>query len=43
VIGLVLAMVWTRRGQSLTLALLALFAVAAAVASPAYLPPPTGP
>ncbi|WP_433295524.1 hypothetical protein ACQP2F_36040 [Actinoplanes sp. CA-030573] len=36
-ISLVLAMVWTRRGQSLTLALLALFAVAAAVASPAYL------
>jgi len=36
-ITLVLAMVWTRRGQSLTLALLALFAVAAAVASPAYL------
>jgi len=36
-ISLVLAMVWTRRGQSLTLALLALFAVAAAVAAPAYL------
>ena len=36
-IALVLAMVWTRRGQSVTLALLALFAVAAAVASPAYL------
>jgi putative ABC transport system permease protein len=37
VISLVLAMVWTRRGQAVTLALLALFAVAAAVASPAYL------
>nr|WP_296070124.1 FtsX-like permease family protein [uncultured Actinoplanes sp.] len=36
-IRLVLAMVWTRRGQAVTLALLALFAVAAAVASPAYL------
>jgi putative ABC transport system permease protein len=36
-IQLVLAMVWTRRGQAVTLALLALFAVAAAVASPAYL------
>lgn len=36
-IRLVLAMVWTRRGQSVTLALLALFAVAAAVAAPAYL------
>jgi putative ABC transport system permease protein len=36
-ISLVLAMVWTRRGQALTLALLALFAVASAVASPAYL------
>ena len=36
-ISLVLAMVWTRRGQSVTLALLALFAVASAVASPAYL------
>ncbi|GIF17813.1 hypothetical protein BJ973_009223 [Actinoplanes tereljensis] len=36
-IGLVLAMLWTRRGQSVTLGLLALFAVAAAVASPAYL------
>jgi FtsX-like permease family protein len=37
VISLVLAMVWTRRGQAVTLALLALFAVASAVASPAYL------
>ncbi|NMO51185.1 hypothetical protein HH310_08290 [Actinoplanes sp. TBRC 11911] len=36
-IQLVLAMVWTRRGQAVTLALLALFAVASAVASPAYL------
>ena len=36
-ISLVVAMVWTRRGQAVTLALLALFAVAAAVASPAYL------
>ncbi|GAB2617514.1 hypothetical protein Aab01nite_30880 [Paractinoplanes abujensis] len=36
-IALVLAMVWTRRGQAVTLALLALFAVASAVASPAYL------
>ena len=36
-ISLVLAMVWSRRGQAVTLALLALFAVAAAVASPAYL------
>ena len=36
-ISLVLAMVWTRRGQAVTLALLAMFAVAAAVASPAYL------
>ncbi|WP_250033333.1 ABC transporter permease [Paractinoplanes maris] len=35
--SLVLAMIWTRRGQSVTLALLALFAVASAVASPAYL------
>ncbi|MCO8273200.1 hypothetical protein M1L60_21650 [Actinoplanes sp. TRM 88003] len=35
--SLVLAMVWTRRGQAVTLALLAMFAVAAAVASPAYL------
>jgi putative ABC transport system permease protein len=36
-ISLVLAMVWSRRGQAVTLALLALFAVASAVASPAYL------
>ncbi|MBM2621626.1 hypothetical protein JIG36_39595 [Actinoplanes sp. LDG1-06] len=36
-IQLVLAMIWTRRGQAVTLALLALFAVASAVASPAYL------
>jgi hypothetical protein len=37
VISLVLAMIWSRRGQAVTLALLALFAVAAAVAAPAYL------
>jgi hypothetical protein len=37
VIALVLAMVWSRRGQAVTLGLLALFAVAAAVAAPAYL------
>jgi putative ABC transport system permease protein len=36
-ISLVIAMIWSRRGQAVTLALLALFAVAAAVASPAYL------
>ncbi|MCY1141104.1 ABC transporter permease [Actinoplanes sp. Pm04-4] len=36
-IALVLAMVWARRGQTLTVALLALFGVAAAVAAPAYL------
>jgi len=36
-IALVLAMVWNRRGQAVTLALLALFAVASAVAAPAYL------
>ncbi|GAA1580982.1 FtsX-like permease family protein [Actinoplanes couchii] len=36
-ISLVLAMVWTRRGQAVTLALLALLAVASAVAAPAYL------
>jgi putative ABC transport system permease protein len=35
--SLVLAMVWSRRGQAVTLALLALFAVASAVAAPAYL------
>jgi putative ABC transport system permease protein len=35
-ISLVLAMVWSRRGQALTLALLALVSVAAAVAAPAY-------
>ncbi|MEV0901759.1 FtsX-like permease family protein [Actinoplanes sp. NPDC049802] len=36
-ISLVLAMIWTRRGQALTLALLSLLAVASAVAAPAYL------
>ncbi len=36
-INLVLAMVWARRGQALTVALLALFGVTAAVAAPAYL------
>ncbi|GIM93764.1 FtsX-like permease family protein [Paractinoplanes toevensis] len=36
-IALVLAMVWTRRGQAITLALLTMFGVAAAVAAPAYL------
>jgi putative ABC transport system permease protein len=36
-ISLVLKMIWSRRGQAVTLALLALFAVAAAVAAPAYL------
>ncbi|NMO57371.1 ABC transporter permease [Actinoplanes sp. TBRC 11911] len=36
-IALVLAMVWNRRGQAVTLALLSLFGVAAAVAAPAYL------
>ncbi|UQU66907.1 hypothetical protein COUCH_11810 [Couchioplanes caeruleus] len=36
-IALVAAMLWHRRGQAVTLALLALFAVAAAVAAPAYL------
>ncbi|WIM94967.1 hypothetical protein ACTOB_007028 [Actinoplanes oblitus] len=34
---LVLAMVWHRRGQAVTLALLSLLAVASAVAAPAYL------
>jgi len=37
VIALILAMVWSRRGQAVTLALLSLFGVAAAVAAPAYL------
>ena len=36
-IALVLAMVWNRRGQAATLALLSLLGVAAAVAAPAYL------
>jgi putative ABC transport system permease protein len=36
-ISLVLAMVWNRRGQAATLALLAMLAVASAVAAPAYL------
>lgn len=36
-IALVLSMIRVRRGQAVTLALLALFAVAAAVAAPAYL------
>ena len=36
-IALVFAMVWSRRGQAVTLALMSLFAVAAAVAAPAYL------
>ncbi|GID45151.1 hypothetical protein Aca07nite_24260 [Actinoplanes capillaceus] len=36
-ISLVLAMIWSRRGQALTLALLSLLAVASAVAAPAYL------
>ncbi|MEV6304091.1 FtsX-like permease family protein [Actinoplanes sp. NPDC051861] len=36
-ISLVLAMVWTRRGQALTLALLAMLAVSSAVAAPAFL------
>ncbi|WP_250008142.1 FtsX-like permease family protein [Actinoplanes sp. M2I2] len=35
--ALILAMVWARRGQAVTVALLALFGVAAAVAAPAYL------
>jgi putative ABC transport system permease protein len=36
-ISLVLAMLWNRRGQAVTLALLAMLAVASAVAAPAYL------
>ena len=36
-IPLVLAMMWRRRGQAVTLALLAMFGVSAAVAAPAYL------
>ncbi|WP_229069739.1 FtsX-like permease family protein [Actinoplanes sp. DH11] len=36
-ISVVLAMIWSRRGQAVTLALLALIAVASAVAAPAYL------
>ena len=36
-ISLILAMVWNRRAQAVTLALLSLFAVAAAVAAPAFL------
>ncbi|MFG1606967.1 FtsX-like permease family protein [Actinoplanes sp. NPDC049265] len=36
-IGLVLAMLWSRRGQALTVALLTLLGVAAAVAGPAWL------
>ena len=36
-ISLVLAMLWRRRGQAVTLALLSLLAVASAVAAPAYL------
>ena len=36
-ISLVLAMIWSRRGQAVTLALLALVSVAAAVAAPAYI------
>ncbi|BEL12301.1 hypothetical protein Q0Z83_104920 [Actinoplanes sichuanensis] len=35
-ISLVLAMVWNRRGQAVTLALLAMLAVASAVAAPAF-------
>jgi putative ABC transport system permease protein len=36
-IALVLVMAWSRRGQAVTLALLAMFGVSAAVAAPAYL------
>ena len=36
-IALVLAMAWSRRGQAVTLALLAMLGVSAAVAAPAYL------
>ena len=36
-IGLVLAMLWSRRGQALTVALLTMLGVAAAVAGPAWL------
>ena len=36
-IALVLAMVWSRRGQAVTVALLTMLGVAAAVAAPAYL------
>ena len=36
-IALVLAMAWSRRGQAVTLALLAMFGVSAAVAAPAFL------
>lgn len=35
--GIVLAMLWRRRGQAVAMALLAMFAVAASVAAPAYL------
>jgi putative ABC transport system permease protein len=36
-INVLLAMIWSRRGQAVTLAVLALIAVAASVAAPAYL------
>ncbi|BAL91717.1 putative permease [Actinoplanes missouriensis 431] len=36
-ISVLLAMIWSRRGQAVTLAVLALIAVASAVAAPAYL------
>ncbi|WP_328460553.1 hypothetical protein OHA21_30115 [Actinoplanes sp. NBC_00393] len=36
-LALALAMLWSRRGQAITLALLAMLAVASAVAAPAYL------